>query len=149
MNIKKLNRTSQGYAAFAELRKDRIWSNNDKAVRCGCAHIKGIDSEELTTLSKLRNQEDVQPHICFSHVFIIHFAMLFGMVICNRACVHMDKIWCNNDEAIRSGFAEIDGIYSEKLTTFVKLLNRNDVQPHISCFHVVSIHVSFSATLDS
>ena len=47
---------------------DRVWCNNDEPVRCGCVDIDGIDSEELTTLVKLWNREDVQPHVSLSHI---------------------------------------------------------------------------------
>ena len=35
--------------------------NIDETIRCGCVIIEGIDSEELTTVVKLWNREDVQP----------------------------------------------------------------------------------------
>ena len=42
--------------------------NMDEIIRCGCV-AKGIDSEELTTVVKLWNREDVQPHVSLSYVY--------------------------------------------------------------------------------
>ena len=43
--------------------------NIDEANRCGCVDIEGPDSEELTTVVKLWNREDAQPHVGLTHVY--------------------------------------------------------------------------------
>ena len=43
--------------------------NIAEIIRCGCVDIEGIDSEELTTVVKLWNREDVLPHVSLSYVY--------------------------------------------------------------------------------
>ena len=107
---------------------DRIYCEKYEAVRCDCVDIQGIDSEELINryeiMKSRRCPTTRMPFPC------LHYSLrgtVSAMLICNHACVHMDNICCNNDEAVPSGCVDIKGIDSEELTTVVKLLNRGNV----------------------